>query len=512
MQRRVVPLVSEDMQTAGGAMLDGQTSTPLPPKRPRSGPDTWPRHYCDPAISPKHAKGQPSPRTSPKRAPRSEVLALAVVIEVAAILGSYPRHHEPPNVVADLLLRVLPMSDRARSTIALVVHRNGTGTCDDLTYRQASELTSCTRHAAIDHFGQTEGYGFIHMEKREHAYGGAAPNLITAKIPEWVYAQVDDYHALPSSRRPDETASAAQVRAEGGASAAQPGATAVGPALPTEVGAAPGMAAAGEVAAAVASPSPSAADGPPVSNTTAATSDVLPTTAAPERAPPPPALSPEDAAIDARLEEIHAFTGYRFQVATIRGLNLKVPERRPQTGVPALDDEQILAALDEYIKNEKPKIERKAKYGERLPTRAWVQNGIHVFLGYKRLRLNERTAERPAHAERTRRGAAARRPTQARSLASLTAAAAAAPVQFGAAFDFDTTIVRSVSPGSIAARLALQAGDKVVRVDDQAIGGPDELRVVLATMAPGPHRFELVRSNEVVTATVTLEPRGPPST
>ncbi len=187
MRRGVVPLVSEDMQTEGGAMIDGQTSTPLPPKRPRSGPDTWPRHYCDPAISPKHAKGQPSPRTSPRRAPRSEVLALAIVMEVAAILGPYPRHHEPPNVVADVLLRVLPMSDRARSTIALVVHRNGTGTCNDLTYRQAGELSSCTRHAAIDHFGQTEGYGFIRMEQREHAYGGAAPNLITVKIPEWVY-------------------------------------------------------------------------------------------------------------------------------------------------------------------------------------------------------------------------------------------------------------------------------------------------------------------------------------
>jgi hypothetical protein len=228
--------------------------------------------------------------------------------------------------------------------------------------------------------------------------------------------------------------------------------------------------------------------------------------------PPAPVLSPEDAAIDARLEEIHAFTGHRFQAATIRSLNLKVPERRPQTGVPALDDEHLLAALGEYIKSERPKVERKAKYGERLPTRAWVQNGIHVFLGYKRLRLNERRAERPAHAERTRGGAAARRPTQARAPANLAATATAAPVQLGAVFTLDTTIVRAVRPGSIAARLALQPGDKVVRVDDQAIGGPDDLRTVLSTMAPGLHTLELVRSNEVVTATVTLEPRGPPST
>ena len=111
-------------------MTDAHPTFALPPKRPRSGPGTWKRHYCDPSVSPKHAKGQPSPRTSPERAPRSHELELSVAQEIAALLSPYPRHHEPSHVVADVLLRLLPMPDCARSTIALVVHRNGTGACD----------------------------------------------------------------------------------------------------------------------------------------------------------------------------------------------------------------------------------------------------------------------------------------------------------------------------------------------------------------------------------------------
>lgn len=85
-------------------------------------------------------------------------------------------------------------------------------------------------------------------------------------------------------------------------------------------------------------------------------------------------------------------------------------------------------------------------------------------------------------------------------------------MQIGATFEVGTTIVRSVSAGGIAASLLLQPGDKVVGVDGQAVPDFDGLRAVLSTMAPGLHTFEFVRSNEVVSATVTLEPRGPPST
>jgi PDZ domain len=509
----VVPV----LRRGGGAMMDAQASVPLPRKRPRGGPGTWSRHYCDPAVSPKHAKGQPSPRTSPERMARSEELELPVVAEIASILCPYARHHEPPSVVADVLLRVLPMPDCAHSTIALVVHRKGTGTCDDLTYRQASTLGACDRRTVINRFARTESYGFIRVEQRDYAYGGAAPNLVTAKIPAWVYQQVDDYDAMrPSGRRPDEpatTAPASAVEAVPGVSSlGQPEAAAVGPAVPAVVGAALGAAGAGSVAAAVASPFSAAGEVPlpPASDITAAASDAFPTPAGMERSRAAPVLSPEDAAIDARLEEVHAFTGHRFQVAAIRSLNGRVPERAPNAGVPALDDDQIVAALTEYIKRERPKVERKAKYGEPLPARLWVQNGIHVFLGYKRLRLDERRAERPALSERKRRGPAAPRQTHARGAANL--AAAVAPVALGAVLEPQTTIVRAVRPGSIAARLALQPGDKVVRVDGESITGSDELRAVLSTMAPGLHTFELVRSNEVVKATVSLEPRGPPST
>src|SRR4051812_41616154 len=103
-------------------MMVAQTASAPPQKRPRSGPGTWSRHYCDPAVSPKHARGRPSPRTSPARAPRSAHLELAVVKELAAVLAPYQRHHEPANVIAELLLRTLPMPDCARSTIAMVVH------------------------------------------------------------------------------------------------------------------------------------------------------------------------------------------------------------------------------------------------------------------------------------------------------------------------------------------------------------------------------------------------------
>jgi hypothetical protein len=508
----VVPV----LRRGGGAMMDAQASVPLPQKRPRGGPGTWSRHYCDPGISPKHAKGQPSPRTSPERMARSEELELPVVAEIASILSPYARYHEPPSVVADVLLRVLPMPDCARSTIALVVHRKGTGTCDDLTYRQASALGACDRRTVINRFARTESYGFIHVEQRDYAYGGAAPNLVTAKIPAWVYQQVDDYDAVrPSGRRSDEPATTAPASAVEAlpavASLAQPEATALGPVVPTVLGAALGTAGAGPVAAAVASPLPTAGEvAPPASDINSAASDVSPTPAGTAPSPPTPVLSPEDAPIAARLEEIHALTGHRFHVAAIRGLNGRVPERAPNAGVPALDDDQIVAALSEYIKRERPKVERKAKYGEPLPARLWVQNGIHVFLGYKRLRLDERRAERPALSERKRRGLAAPRQAHARGPATL--AAAVAPVALGAVLEPQTTIVRAVRPGSIAARLALQPGDKVVRVDGEAITGSDELRAVLSTMAPGLHTFELVRSNEVVTATVTLEPRGPPST
>ena len=211
------------------------------------------------------------------------------------------------------------------------------------------------------------------------------------------------------------------------------------------------------------------------------------------------------------MREMRTFTRQRFQVAEIRGLNAKVPKRAPGVGVPRLDDEQLLLALDEYVKKQRPVFEHRAKYPKfrrRLEDREWVEDGIHVFLGYKRAFLaGIDPKQRSQEGRQGQRPAASRRPRT-----SAPVNLAAAPVKLGAAFEQDTMVVRSVSAGSIAARLLLQPGDRVVRVDAQPIASLNDLRAVLATLAPGLHTFELVRSNEVVTATVTHEPRGPPST
>src|SRR5262249_53574519 len=136
--------------------------------------------------------------------PRAQELDRSIVGEIAALLGPHARHHEPAHVVADVLLRLLPMPDCARSTIALVVHRKGTGACDDLTYRQAGALGGCDRRTAVQRFARTEGYGFLRVEPRDYPYGGAAPNLITATIPAWVYQQIDVHRALTGIVRPPE--------------------------------------------------------------------------------------------------------------------------------------------------------------------------------------------------------------------------------------------------------------------------------------------------------------------
>jgi hypothetical protein len=496
-------------------MMDAQTTSAPPQKRPRGGPDTWKRHYCDPDVSPKHAKGLAggSPRTSPERTPRSQELEFLVVEEIASLLAPYQRHQEPPNVVADVLLRVLPMPDCARSTVALVVHRKGTGSCDDLTYRQAGALGGCKRRTAINRFARTESFGVIRVEQRDHPWGGAAPNLVTAKIPSWVYEQVDDYNAIPPILRPPGKSAAV---APASAGSAPPKATSLPQveltaAALTEVNTAPETAAGG-ASPAVASPSPDiVATSPPSS--AAPASDALPTLASAEPFVPAPVLSPEDAAIDARLVQIHALTRQRFQVAAVRGLNAQVPKLIPDAHKPELDDEQILIALDEYIKGELPAFERKARYRKRVSDRDWVQNGIHAYLWGLRKRLKghaARSSATDAGGEQKRRGPAARRRPRASAPVNL-AAAAPAPVELGVTFEPQSTIVRSVSAGSIAASL-LQPGDKMVRVDGQAIASAHDLRALLATAAPGPHTFELVRSNEVVSVPVTLEPRGPPST
>jgi hypothetical protein len=229
----------------------------------------------------------------------------------------------------------------------------------------------------------------------------------------------------------------------------------------------------------------------------------------PEPSPPERSLSPEDAAVEALLVEIHAFTRQRFHVAAIRGLNATKPKRPPGAGVPSLDDEQILVALREYIKNQRPLFERKVRYRERLPDRAWVECGIHVYLWQKRALLDGLdTKPRPRREPRRPTSRPARASTHVSPSDLL---GAGVPVRLGAELEHGTTIVRRVHEGGIAATLGLQPGDKVVRVDDRTTASPEELRAVLSSMAPGPHRFELVRSNEVVTATVTLEARGPPS-
>jgi hypothetical protein len=367
-----------------------------------------------------------------------------------------------------------------------------------LTYRQAGELGACDRRTAINRFARTESYGFLRVEQRDYPYGGAAPNLVTAKIPSWVYEQVDGYRAMSPGLRPtDEPAAVARVSVGEAPPVASVEPTAVEPAAPTEAVSAPGTAA-GSVTAAVASPSSTAA--PAASDSAATPSSVLPT---PSLAAP--VLSPEDAAINARLEEIHALTRQRFEVTAIRGLNAQVPKVVEGAGVPGLDDEQILLALDEYLKKQRLKA-KYPKCRERFRERAWVENGIHVFLWGKRQLLNGLVPKQTSRAKGRRPAA----PRQTRASAPVNLAAVVAPVQLGATFEPDTTIVRAVRAGSIAASLLLQPGDKVVRVDDQAIAGPDDLRLVLSTMAPGMHTFELVRSNEVVTATLTLEPRGPP--
>lgn len=356
-------------------MMDAQTTSAPPEKRPRSGPGTWKRHYCDPAVSPKHAKLRTSPRTSPERTPRSQELELPVLEAIAAMLGPYARHEEPPSVVADVLLRVLPMPDCARSTIAIVVHRKGTGTCNDLTYRQASALGACDRRTAINRFARTESYGFIHMEQRDHPWGGAAPNLITAQIPTWVYQQVDDFHTA-AAPVPGAPAQSESEPAEAGTATATSE-----PAGPVSAGA--------DVADAVpASPAPGAVAWPSEGGSA---SDAAAAATEPSR--PAPVLSPEDAAIDARLDMIHAFTGQRLLVAAIRRFNAQEPKAERCSGAPRLDDEQILIALDQYIKKQRPIFERKKKYRERLPDRNWVENGIHVFLwGRRQASSNAREA------------------------------------------------------------------------------------------------------------------------
>ena len=470
----------------------------LPPKRPRGGKGTWTRHYCDPAVSPKHAKGHVggSPRTSPERTPRSEDLAFSVVKEIAAVLAPYTRHQEPPSVVADVLLRLLPLPDCARSTIALVVHREGTGSCDNLTYRQAGALGRCDRRTAIIRFARTESYGFIHMEQRDYECGGAAPNLVTTKIPSWVYEQVDDYLAIPAILRPPDKSAAGALVSAG---RAQVETTEASPAT-AEAAAVPGT-----VPDAVASPSSTTAAAPAASGTAVAEGAV-----GTETSPSAPALSPEDAAIDARLVEIHAFTSQRFQVASVRGLNAQTYQHKGRAhGVPNLDDADLLAALDEYIARQRPKLERKTKYHERPPRKEGVEHGIHAFLWYKRARLDGLTAKPHLPAERRRRAPAAHRPPRASGPVDLTSAVA--PVELGVRLQGYTTIVRSVAEGSLAASMGLQPDDKIMRVDGQAVSTPYELRQVLSNIASGQHAVEILRGGyDTVTTTMTIGPRGPP--
>jgi hypothetical protein len=395
-------------------------------------------------------------------------LGLAVVAEIASALAPYPRDREPRHVVADVLLRLLPMPECARSTVALVVHRHGTGTCDDLTYNQAGALGGYDRRTAIQHFARTESYGLIRVEQRGLAYGGAGPNVVTARIPAWVYEQVEAYRA-----------------------------TSPAPADPEGIAA-------------------TAAGGPEMSSTSMPAREVVPVaidiapTGEPTASAPPPAvvLAPEDAAIDALLAEIHAFTHQRFQVAAVRGLNGRAPAFVPGAGVPGLDDEQLLAALGEYIAKQRPEFERRVRYGERFPDRRWVERGVHIFLWQKRARLDGLDGRRPAPAARKSRSNApsrSRRPVSPRDLPIL-----AAPVRLGADLETGSTVVRTVLAGSLAASLGFQAGDKLVRVDDRSITSLADLRGALHGLSSGRHTFEVQRGHEVVVAAVTLDARGPP--
>ena len=461
-------------------MMDLQPTSALPQKLPRSGPDTWKRHYCDPAVSPKHAKGRPSPRTAPERAPRAVKLPLHIVAQLAELLAPHPRHDEPPDVVHDVL-RQLPMSNCERSTVSIVQSRNGTGWCDDLTYAEAAELSACGPRTAIHRFARTEGYGCIHVEPREYPYGGAAPNNIRTKVPSWVYDQVDDYLATsPTPRPPDASTAAAKPPALNESSA---------------------VAEAAPLSAAVTAPS--------ASDTGATAGEALPAPTGAAPSPPAPLLSPDDAAIDVRLVEIHAFTSQRFPVASIRGLNAQTYEERGHPrGVPNLDDAHILAALDEYIAKQRPKLERKAKYRERPPRREGVEHGIHAFLWYKRARLDGLALKPHPPAERKRRTSAARHPL--RVLAPVDPTSAIAPVRLGVVLRGDTTIVRRVAEGSLGASMGIQPDDIIARIDGQTVGNPGQLHEVLASITPGQHTVELVRGYDPVTTTMMIEPRGPP--
>lgn len=472
-------------------MMGAQPTSTLPQKRPRSGPGTWKRHYCDPAVSPKHAKGDPSPRTAPERAPRAVQLPLHTIGKIAEILGQHARHREPPEVIADVLGH-LPMSNCERSTVSIVQNRNGTGWCNDLTYAEAAELSACDRRTAIQRFARTEGYGCLHVEPREYPYGGSAPNNIRTRVPSWVYKQIDDYLAVSTvPRRPDEST-----------------APVIAPARSDMLGNTSPAASTTTEPAAAAAPVLTAGAAPSASNPAATSDGAAPTPAETAPPPPAPALSPEDAAIDRRLVEIHAFTSQRFQVASVRGLNARVYEEKGRVhGVPNLENAEILAALDEYINKQRPKLARKTKYRERPPRREGVEHGIHAFLWYKRARLDGLTAKPHAPAERKRRAPAA---TPPRASAAVDLTSALAPVQLGVVFRGDTTVVRSVIEGSLAASMGIQPDDTIVRIDEHAVRAPDQLRQVLSSIVPGQYRVELVRAYDPVTTTMTIEPRGPP--
>ncbi len=162
---------------------------------------TWARRAPRAETHPQtHAKGQPSPRSAAKRAPRTATLTAAALTAIAAILwpaeGSALQKLHPKTVVEKVLDHV-PMPNHARGTFQVILAAANSRTCQCAwrSYEDFGERIERSGRQAVDNTAVLEGFGVIHVEtfrappRRGRAFGGNKLNTFTVKVPEWVREQ-----------------------------------------------------------------------------------------------------------------------------------------------------------------------------------------------------------------------------------------------------------------------------------------------------------------------------------
>ena len=140
------------------------------------------------ADSPKHQKGRPSPRTSPKRLQRRLEFSAAFLIAAVGILHPEPgskAERRLPLTRIKAVINMLEIPNHLRGQFSILAGKANSDSCRCwMSYGHAAKVSMRKRRQTIDNVAALEAFGFVQTDVKPHPVYGNVPNGYLITLPD----------------------------------------------------------------------------------------------------------------------------------------------------------------------------------------------------------------------------------------------------------------------------------------------------------------------------------------